>query len=62
MVDENSGFTLLPPLEVINGTIIETNVTEFKRIKHGDIVRLGEWDFWSMVQSGRTDADAFRDP
>ncbi|KAJ3050811.1 hypothetical protein HK097_008188 [Rhizophlyctis rosea] len=40
LADENSGFTLLPPLEVINGTIIETNVTEFKRIKHGDIIRL----------------------
>ncbi|KAJ3041920.1 hypothetical protein HDV00_008429 [Rhizophlyctis rosea] len=38
--DENSGFKVLLPLDVVNGTIHETTVTEFKRLKHGDIVRL----------------------
>ncbi|KAJ3283856.1 hypothetical protein HK104_010186 [Borealophlyctis nickersoniae] len=38
--DENSAFIILPPLQYVNETMIVTTVTEFQRVKHGDIVRL----------------------
>ncbi|KAI9005887.1 Dolichyl-phosphate-mannose-protein mannosyltransferase-domain-containing protein [Gaertneriomyces semiglobifer] len=38
--DENSLFKVLPALTVNNGSTSEPNITEWRRIKNGDIIRL----------------------
>jgi hypothetical protein len=52
VTDHNGYFLVKPALVSVNGTTVAPTISEFKPLKHNDVIRLGN-DYKTYLDMGR---------